>query len=178
MPDYFIYTFIFEKEEYIQLEGLEKYFLLLMYSNTDNENRLIKSQESISELANTSKYVLSRKKRTFKDLELIDEINRNNIIMTIPSSVHKVEKIEVNSELIDGRYRKLKSGSKLFYIYCMYLQKQSGQEFNIYSNEEIKKPFTGSINTIKKYCNELEKVGLLEKVRTGISNSYHFKEIV
>lgn len=178
MPDYFIYTFLFEKEEYIQLEGLEKYLLLLMYSNTDDENRLLKNQESISELANTSKYVLSRKKRTFKDLELIEEINKNNLIMTIPSSVHKVEKIEVNRELIDGKYRNLKSGSKLFYIYCMYLQKLSEQEYNVYSNEEIKKPFTGSINTIKKYCNDLEKVGLLKKVRTGVSNSYHFKEII
>lgn len=177
MSKYYIYTFFYEQEEFIKLEALEKYFLMLMYSNTDENNRLTKTQGYISELSNTSKYVFSRNKNKLKQLGFIEEVDKNKIIMNIPRSVNRLEKIYINQELVEGKYKNLRAGTKLFYIYGLYLQQKTNEEYIIYRNYEIKKPFTGSINTIKKYSKELQDNGLLDRVRSGISYSYHFIEI-
>lgn len=177
MSKYFVYTFLFEQDEFIELEGLEKYFIMLMYSNTDENYKVTIPQQNISELANTSKFVLSRKKKKLNALNIFEEMNKSNIIMKIPESVKHVKKIYLSNELVEGKYRSLKPGTKLFYVYCLYLQRLSGQSYIIYSNDEIKKPFAGSINTIKKYCKELQEVDLLVRERSGVSFSYQFKEI-
>lgn len=83
----------------------------------------------------------------------------------------------MNKELVSGKFKHINNGAKLFYTYCLYIQRIKNKSYIEYSNNEIKRPFTGSINTIKKYCKELQKEDLLDRVRTGVSHSYHFKEI-
>lgn len=174
---YFFYTFFFEEEDYISLERLEKYLLSLMYMFSDEEGKLTVTQQKICDLANTSKTVLSLKKKYFEELGFMEQID-NDIYMKIPKDVKSLKTIDIDKELVVGKYKQLNNGSKLFYTYCLYLQKQSGEDYIEYSNEEIKKPFAGSINTIKKYCKELQEVDLLDRIRTSVSHSYHFKEII
>lgn len=174
---YFIYTFFFEQDKYITLERLEKYLLCLMYMHSDEDGKLIVKQKEICDMANTSKTVLSLKKKYFEELGFMVQTDKSNIYMKIPKDVIHVQKIDMNEELITGKYRNLNNGAKLFYTYCLYQQELNGREYIKYTNVEIKKPFTGSINTIKKYCNELQRFDLLDRVRNGVSFLYHFKKI-
>lgn len=174
---YFIYTFFFEQEKYIKLEKQEKYLLCLMYMYSDNKGKLLVTQTEICKIANAYKSLLTDKKKKFIELGFILPSENDEIFMKIPNDVKSVNKIEINEEFIIGRYKHLDNGTKLFYAYCLYMQKNQNEKYIEYSNDEIKAPFAGSINTIKKYCNELQKEHLLIRVRTSVSHSYHFKEI-
>lgn len=174
---YFIYTFFFEQEKYIKLEKLEKYLLCLMYMYSDNEGKLLVTQTEICKKANKHRSILSDKKKKFIELGFIVPSENDEVFMKIPNDVKSVNKIEINEEFIIGRYKHLDHGTKLFYAYCLYMQKKQNKQYIEYSNDEIKAPFAGSINTIKKYCRELQKEDLLIRTRTSVSHSYHFKEI-
>lgn len=147
-----------------------------MYMYSDDEGKLTVKQKEICRMAGTLEQILSGKKKYFTELGFMYQ-DENNIYMKIPKDVKTIKKIEMNEELVVGKLKDINNGTKLFYTYCLYLQKLKNQEYVVYSNDEIKAPFTGSINTIKKYCKELQEVGLLNRERKHITISYHFNEI-
>lgn len=175
MKKYYIYKLFFEDNKYNKMESKFKYLLAMMYSHMrESDHKMDITQQYLSEISNIDMSTITLNKPKLKESGFIDYDSYYDIFMKLPSNE---EKIFINSEFIEGKYKNLGHGTKLFYTYCLYLQELSGQNNIIYSNEEIKQPFVGSINTIKKYCKELQEVGLLDRTRSGVSHSYHFIEI-
>lgn len=175
MKEYFIYKHFFEDNESKKIGSKFKYLLAMMYSHMrESDFKLDITQYYLCEITNIDMKTLTLNKPELREQGFISYSNYYEIFMIPP---YNNEKIYINNEFIDGKYKHLHQGTKLFYTYCLYLQKQKQKEYVVYNNSEIKGPFAGSINTIKKYCKELQEVGLLHRTKSGLTISYHFEEI-
>lgn len=165
---------MFQEESYKRLGMSLKYLLAILYSLSDEYDYLTVRQVDLARMLGVSRKTIN---------DGIIELSKNGFLSMDSGKTIKLfrpqnrEIIPINEELIFGKYKNLSYGSKIFYIYYLYLQKQNKKGYILIKGTEIGKPVNRNIRTIQKYYKELESVGLLIKDKELGINKLQFIEI-